>query len=586
MARTRRTNIPVESSWRMVEGGDNDSFDTTIVQDPLDDSDFILPSSQSQETRSSQQSQLSQLSQQSQGLSYGSQDSISDFIDKADDEHIILRAPFQPSLYSTRRTSLDKDRTPVPEFFMPTVDINSQQSPSRRSSKSTIRSTTQSSAKNEPRLLRRRAVNRQEGDSTRPRTPQNRPGERPHNPSLLNRFTTSVPGFLFDFIAWVLSTLGMAFRYAQWPLAIVLALYLTIGACMLAKDAIVNSITAPLLPLCQVPGASMINLPFCSNISQQRSRGSPGSVEFDELMNVQAQFEKVLEDSAQGISLPMEMKRSEASVRDLRTMVKYSDLPTRDEMVHEFDNYVGIVRRSANDLQMFNTRVGGAVDSVISINRWTSRYIDSIAMHREENNNMLARVSGWVFSPFQPAVFDERALLDKYVEHTALVSDKIAHLIVEAQAVLQQLTQAENSLQLISEQVAHSGKVVKEKHSEVFWDIWTLVGGNRRRLHNLNAQLSLLLRVDSQRNSAVQQLTVLIHDLNDIETKLSDLRDRVATPELVADHPTIPLSVHIETINAGVERLEGARSRIRAEENERLQQALASSRGNDRLIDG
>ena len=54
-----------------------------------------------------------------------------------------------------------------------------------------------------------------------------------------------------------------------------------------------------------------------------------------------------------------------------------------------------------------------------------------------------------------------------------------------------------------------------------------------------------------------------------------------------SNHPAhIPLSVHIETINAGVERLETARSRIRAEENERLQQALVRARGETRMIEG
>lgn len=365
-----------------------------------------------------------------------------------------------------------------------------------------------------------------------------------------------------------------------------LAIYLTIGACMMAKDMLVNSLHAPFAPLCHVPGASLINLPFCPDVSSHAGSRDGSSVEFDELMSVQSQFEKVLEDSAQGVSLPMEMKRSEASVRDLRTMVKYSELPTRDELVHEFDNYIDSIRASSNDLTMFNTHVGSAVDSVISINRWTTRFIDSIATNREANDNMVSRLSGWVFSPFQVSVFDERALLGKYIEHTSLVSDKISNLIVEAKAIQRQLGQAESSLGLIHEHAVRTGNAVKEKKSEVFWDIWTLVGANNRRLHNLKSQLHLLEQVEVQRTSAAARLDVLIHDLYDINTKLEDLRDRVTAPELVADTATIPLSVHIETINAGVERLEAARSRIRAEENERLQQALHRSREDDRLIDG
>ncbi|KAI1378536.1 hypothetical protein F4677DRAFT_411174 [Hypoxylon crocopeplum] len=565
MVRTRSSHIPVEDSWRMVEGGENDSFDTAIVQDPFED-DAIVFSSQSQ--RSEQTS------------SAASQDSIRDFADQADDDRVILRAPFQPSLSSTRHVSMDKDQTPVPEFFMPTIEVERQQR-DRYYSTTPVRSTMKESA-----LVRRRG-NQQRDNEPTPQRYQRKQGNLPHRPSLLQRFTSSAPEFLFDTASWILGTLRMALRYAQWPLAIMLALYLSVGACMMAKDMLVNSISTPFAPLCRIPGASMINLPFCPDASSHSgSRDGSSVVEFDELMNVQAQFEKVLEDSAQGVSLPMDMKRSEASVRDLRTVVKFSDLPTRAELVHEFDNYIDIIRIGANNLQTFNTRVGSAVDSVISINRWTSRYIDSIALSREAEDNVVSRVSGWLFSPFQLSVFDERALLEKYIEHTALVSDKIANLILEAQSILRLLNQAESSLTLISEHVVHTGNVVKEKQNQVFWNIWTLVGGNARRLHNLRGQLSLLQQVETQRNSAVKRLDSLVLDLYDIQTKLSDLRDRVATPELVADTTTIPLSVHIETINAGVERLEAARSRIRAEENERLQQALERSREDHRLIDG
>ena len=316
-------------------------------------------------------------------------------------------------------------------------------------------------------------------------------------------------------------------------------------------------------------------------------------------MSAQSDFEKVLEDSAAGVSLPMEMKRSEASVRDLRTMVKYSELPNRIELVDEFDQYIDTVRQVADDIQLFNTHVGSAVDNVISINRWTSRFIDSVAANREANDNLLSRSVGWLFSPFQPVVYDEQFLLDKYIEHTALVSDKIAALIVEAQAALRRLHQAENHLQLINEHVVAGGNAARAERGEIVGtglrQLWTLVGGNNARLHNLGARLDLLGRIERQRGEAVDRLVALVHDLGDIQSKLSDLRDRVAAPELLAassagrarDHPAhIPLSVHIETINAGVDRLEAARSRIRAEENERIQQALVRARGETRMIEG
>ncbi|KAI8944364.1 hypothetical protein F4801DRAFT_223501 [Xylaria longipes] len=574
MARTRRSNIPVEGSWRVVEEGENDSFDTTILRDTFDD-DFVMSSQQSQLTSSSQD--------------MASQDSIRDFADNADEDQVILRAPFQPSLASTRHASVDKERTPVPDFFMPNVGVSSPRRSSARSSK-TIRPVA-----NDPSQVRRRAYRQEPTDGSRhdysaPTShtrgkDQAADGAAPP-PGLSGRLTTSTVGFLVDCLVWVLSVVGMALRFVKWPVAVLLAIYMAIGIAMVGKNAITQSASASLQPVCRIPGVSFLDLTFClDDYLVSGSKHSVQSLEFDELMSAQSKFEKVLEDSAQGVSLPMEMKRSEASVRDLRTMVKYSDLPARDELVYEFDGYVDSVRHIINDLQSFNTHVGSAVDSVIGINRWTSRYIDSVMINRQAHNNLLLRGLDWIFAPFQPVVFDERMILDKYIEHTAFVSEKIEVLILEAQAILRLLSLAEDHLQRINEYVVRNNNAVKEEHDDVFWNLWTLIGANNRRLQNLRAKLSLLRQVDTQRRSAVAQLVGMVHDLGDIQTKLGDLRDRVAAPELLADTTSIPLSVHIETINAGVERLEAARIRIRAQENERLQEALARGKNKIPMID-
>jgi hypothetical protein len=564
----------------MVEGSENDSFDTSIVQDPYEDDIFLS-------------SGPSQLSSSSQGLSLGSQDSIRDFANNADEDQVILKAPFHPSLASTRHASSeDKERTPVPEFVMPTVEVSSP----RRSNQSsrTIRPTL-----GEQQEMRRRGLRRgtSEGspqrrqyatrESLRRYDSESSPARRTYAPGSWERVFTALSVVFSDTASWSYSVFSTAMRFATWPLGIIFAVYLVIGAAMLAKTLITESISASLSPLCRLPGASLLELPFCPTFQPVPNSDGTQHVEFDELMNVQAQFEKVLEDSAQGVSLPMEMKRSEASVRNLRTMVKFSDLSARDELVLEFDGYVEVVRDTSSRLQKFGTNVGSAVDSVISINRWTSRYIDSIAVSREADNNVVARWSGWLFTPFQPIVFDERMLLDKYIEHTALVSERIEGLILEAHATLRLLSQAENHLQQINEHVVRNGNAVKDQQNEVLGTLWGLLGGNNQHLKKLRAQLSLLKQVEVQRTSAVHQLMGLVHDLSDIQNKLSDLRDRVAAPELLADRSRdVPLTVHIEIINAGVERLEAARSRIRAEENDRLQEALARVRSDDRLIEG
>lgn len=274
--------IPVDSSWRMVEGGENDSFDTSIVQDPYED-DFILSSGPSQISSSSQGFPPSQ------GFSDASQDSMRDIANKADDDRLITRVPFQPSLASTRQES-----TTGPEFRWPRVEVESP-SQSMHSSR-TIRPPMYES---QQQLARRRGyrgstagMSRQERSSSssqfrddyETKDPSRRPGPTPSE-----RFASAAPEVLFDTGAWCLSILGMALRYAKWPLAILLALYICIGAGMVFKNIITDSITASMSPLCRIPGASFVDLPFCPKVEPDPI--NPTQVEFDGLMAAQADFE-------------------------------------------------------------------------------------------------------------------------------------------------------------------------------------------------------------------------------------------------------------------------------------------------------
>ncbi|WYZ44281.1 hypothetical protein EsH8_VII_000717 [Colletotrichum jinshuiense] len=588
MPSRRQQDLPVESSWRLVEGGENDSFDTSILPDLEEEDDGFFSTDPSQIPSQSF----------SIGGSQESHHSVQDFMNKADDERVILRSPFQPTVRQ------DHNRSPDPEFVMPSMRFGSASGSSTSPRQSSSRSSRTIRPGDDPfqqQDVRRRAMRQaSSGSPIKVRHGDPRRGRGYYDDSgverktVAERLSESLPSAAFNILAWVFNVIGMALGYVQKPLAFCLAVWLFFGASIMLQNMVTKSISTSLSPLCRIPGAAYLDLPFCPSPGSPTSgsqKSDSADVEFDDLMSVQSQFEQVLERSADGVSLPMEMKRSESSIRDLRTMVRYSELPQRDELVYEFNEYIDTARLTAADLQKFNVHVGSAVDSVISINRWTSRYLDTLSASETTDVALLSQWTNWLFYPFTPTVtpFSERTLLDKYIEHTALVSDRIATLIVEAQGVLLLLSKAEEHLNQIYDLVTRSSNSVKSRRDEVLWTLWTLVGANNKRLHNLNAQLSLLRQVDRQRTTAVAQVSALIVDLEKIQAGLGDLRDRVAAPELVRDSAVaIPLTVHIETIDRGVERLEDARQRIRAAENDRIREALArgGAKEDDKLIEG
>jgi len=133
---------------------------------------------------------------------------------------------------------------------------------------------------------------------------------------------------------------------------------------------------------------------------------------------------------------------------------------------------------------------------------------------------------------------------------------------------------------------------VRAQRSDVLANVWTLFGANRRELGSVRDQLVLLEQVGRHRRTATEHVKNLIHDLEKMQAELMDLRERVAAPGVLvaaADDGQsrgrgqpkgwpvkgVPLSVHIETINSGVERLEGARRRMRGQEDEKVREVLA-----------
>lgn len=130
-------------------------------------------------------------------------------------------------------------------------------------------------------------------------------------------------------LSYVLDILGGAFRVLKTPISYIIAVWFLFGLALILRTLVTNSIYASLSPLCRIPGVSFLELPFCPVYKVDRDHGPPPPVEFDQLMSVQSKFEEVLEESAGGVSLPLDMKRGEASIRDLRQLVRYSNLHSR-----------------------------------------------------------------------------------------------------------------------------------------------------------------------------------------------------------------------------------------------------------------
>jgi len=340
------------------------------------------------------------------------------------------------------------------------------------------------------------------------------------------------------------------------PLLILIAAVWLLG--FLARLVFLKTMSRALAPLCLLPGSTYVSN-FCAGVQ------SSSPVAFDELVMVQSAFEDVLSTSANGVNLPLDMKRGEASIRDLKHVVQYSALPSRSELVFEFTGFIETARQASGDLTRFNSRIGRAVDRVIGINRWTLQILDGVA-EKEASRGLVNRfLETTVLAPFNYVHAPETVVLEQYLQHTRAVEEQIAELIIEAQALLAILQNLDDRLDVIQGISTRDGLSIKGDGDDLLVQLWTWVGGNRASVKKNYEQKELLNQVNTYRKTAWEHVSGTILKLQAIAGDLEDLRERVGAPEVLGVGPE-SLRMHIEHIQMGVERLEEKRSESRTVE--------------------
>jgi hypothetical protein len=245
-----------------------------------------------------------------------------------------------PSTRTTppRRHTRGNTRSPEPELIMPSpsLEIDSLDGSWAEASRNTRLMGTRSSGKApEIRRRSRRVSNGSQEKRARTKTTTtsasgiSSPSTYKKAPSAFQDILDIAISHVTMILSWLLEVFGGAFKVLKKPLSYFLAIWLLFGLLVVVKNFVTNSIYASLSPICRIPGTSLLNLPFCPVYRVDTSNGPPPPVEFEQLMTVQSKFEEVLEESAGGVSLPLDMKRGEASIRDLRQLVRYSQLHSK-----------------------------------------------------------------------------------------------------------------------------------------------------------------------------------------------------------------------------------------------------------------
>lgn len=115
--------------------------------------------------------------------------------------------------------------------------------------------------------------------------------------------------------------------------------------------------------MCIIPGIS--SSAFCRSGRSQsnRQQGPPQWADYPKLVDVQsATFEQLLDESVGGSGLALEIKKAEMATTDLGTLVRVSNLKSRDMIAETLREFVEDAKKTGRGLQKLSSKVGGAVD--------------------------------------------------------------------------------------------------------------------------------------------------------------------------------------------------------------------------------
>ncbi|KAI0254994.1 hypothetical protein BJV78DRAFT_1120256 [Lactifluus subvellereus] len=301
---------------------------------------------------------------------------------------------------------------------------------------------------------------------------------------------------------------------------------------------------------CSVPVVS----PFCPASRHSAPPAPPPQwADFPRLLNLESgTFEALLDETVKGPGLALEMKKAEVATRDLATLVRISNLKSREVLADSLSDFVKDARKVGRGLIRFNSRVGGAVDTVITVNDYALHAIEAAS---SKSSALLPR-GLWPFSPSENAT--NQVITRTFTEAMNTLLTNLQSLVLEAEVSISDLNKLEEHLGSIHEIVSRECDAISTASGGALAQLWTNVVNDSDQPNRNDKHLVLLNDVGGYRNRALTHVVAALQMLETMAEDMEELRRRVAAPQLVGD--AIPIDVHIKSLRSGVERLKGIRA--------------------------
>ncbi|KAF7424467.1 hypothetical protein PC9H_009774 [Pleurotus ostreatus] len=139
-----------------------------------------------------------------------------------------------------------------------------------------------------------------------------------------------------------------------------------------------------------------------------------------------------------------------------------------------------------------------------------------------------------------------------------ILSNNLRQLILEAESCHSNLEKLEESLSVLHEIVMREDSSINSAKAELLSDLWTKLRlRNRQQVRQHDENLALLTDVAKYRKKALALVVSSLYTLRELSEDIENLRERVVEPDLIGSQ--VPVVVHIESIKAGLGRLQEGR---------------------------
>ncbi|KAF8485989.1 hypothetical protein DFH94DRAFT_842031 [Russula ochroleuca] len=266
----------------------------------------------------------------------------------------------------------------------------------------------------------------------------------------------------------------------------------------------------------------------------------PNGPIFRASLNVECKtFEPLLDEAVEGLELALEIKKAETETSDLATLVWVSELNSREILADSLNKFVKNTRKVGRGLTRFSSKVGDTVDSIIDANDNALRRIE--VANSQSRGLSLRRLWG------SSQASTKEVVTRTFTEAMDALSTNMRRLVLEAKVSISDLNKLEEHLRAIHGVVSDGESSFSAARDELLAEPWTILGGNRKELNEMDKHLAVLRGLGGYRHRVLESTA----------EEMEELRGRVDAPELDGD--AIPIDVHIESIRSGLDRLKELR---------------------------